>query len=676
MAGFIGLWLTGLFHISNLWRGDSDNAFPVIAGNAILHGNFLLKGYYLSSLVTYYPVDLYLNALFIKLLGFRPLLIHIVPFFIYLALIAVAYLYVREPYVSYNNRIKTGEKYNNSEINNTNINNTKTHNTDIHNDNAHTNKTNAINRVNKLKIVNMHKDKNYRKISAAGILMIFLFLGLPVKAFAFFMLQELHGSTIVISLIAILLFNRFLKVKSGGFIFLATGAAVLAIDALNDNLSLIICAAPLFAVLFLYYYKNTAAAAQQTFSYIKNRYFYAMAAIISAVLIKEAAVHLIANMGGFKVSRALPVAFIHLRKISENIYFYFDGLLRLFDINFFGKMLFSESAFLTLSKFIILAAVFGLVIYALIAKIKENYSNAINLILIKKTGTIVRPEAKNIESELKPEQESGSGTGSKLESGSWSESGLKPESKLKPKSESENSGFKSEDKAGSLKFDAADKDFIDFTLSAAVIFLSAAFLLSDIAISRASARYLTPVAVYALILSFRIVPGYIFKYIEKTKFKIVAAFIIVVYMAAFINQAMYPIPKSPFRPLGKWLLKHHLNYGYGSYCDAGIITLMTDGKVKVRQTLFNSSYSDKLVQYKWLSKTGWYKKKGFFVIYSEHFIYGSINKRLIIKEFGKPGKIYIEDFQGTIGRAYGRPAGKNTMPPYVILIYNKGINID
>lgn len=618
-AGFIGLWLTGLFHISNLWRGDSDNAFPVIAGKAILHGNFLLKGYYLSSLVTYYPVDLYLNAIFIKLLGFRPLLIHVVPFFIYLALIAVAYLYIREPYVSYNN-----------------------------------------------------KNKNYRQISAAGIMMIFLFLGLPVKAFAFFMLQELHGSTIVISLIAILLFNRFLKVKSGGFIFLTSGAAVLTIDVLNDNLSLIICAAPLFAVLFLYYYlyyyRNTAAAAQQTFSYIKNRYFYAMAAIISAALIKEAAVHLISNMGGFKVSRALPVAFIHLRKISKNIYFYFDGLLRLFDINFFGKMLFSESAFLTLSKFIILAAVFGLVIYVLIAKIKENYSDTINSILIKKIGTTGISEAKNIESELKPAQESGSGSGS----ASWSESGLKSESKSK----SENSEFKSKDKADGSKFDTANKDFIDFTLSAAVIFLSAAFLLSDIAISRASARYLTPVAVYALILSFRIVPGYIFKYIEKTKFKIVAAFIIVVYAAAFINQAMYPIPKSPFRPLGKWLLKHHLNYGYGSYCDAGIITLMTDGKVKVRQAQFNGSNSDKLTQYKWLSKTGWYKKKGFFVIYSEHFIYGRINKRLIIKEFGKPSKIYIEDFQGTIGRAYGRPAGKNTMPPYVILIYNKGISID
>ena len=63
-----GLWLIALFHISNLWRGDSDNAFPIIAGNAILRGNFLLKGYYLSSLVTYFPVDLYLNALFIRIL--------------------------------------------------------------------------------------------------------------------------------------------------------------------------------------------------------------------------------------------------------------------------------------------------------------------------------------------------------------------------------------------------------------------------------------------------------------------------------------------------------------------------------------------------------------------------------------------------------------------------------
>ena len=93
-----GLWLIALFHISSLWRGDSDSAFPVIVGRAILHGNFLLKGYYLSSLVTYYPLDLYLNAAFIKILGFRTVLIHIVPIFIFLTLIAVAMIYVNDAY--------------------------------------------------------------------------------------------------------------------------------------------------------------------------------------------------------------------------------------------------------------------------------------------------------------------------------------------------------------------------------------------------------------------------------------------------------------------------------------------------------------------------------------------------------------------------------------------------
>ena len=93
-----GLWLIALFHISSLWRGDSDSAFPVIAGRAILHGNFLLKGYYLSSLVTYYPVDLYINAAFIKIFGFRTALIHIVPIFIFLTLIAVAMIYINDAY--------------------------------------------------------------------------------------------------------------------------------------------------------------------------------------------------------------------------------------------------------------------------------------------------------------------------------------------------------------------------------------------------------------------------------------------------------------------------------------------------------------------------------------------------------------------------------------------------
>lgn len=57
-------------------------------------------------------------------------------------------------------------------------------------------------------------------------------------------------------------------------------------------------------------------------------------------------------------------------------------------------------------------------------------------------------------------------------------------------------------------------------------------------------------------------------------------------------------------------------------------------------------------------------------------MYGGIDKGSIIKTFGKPSRIYVEDFQGAISKAHGT-AAKNIMPPFVITIYvyNKGIKV-
>ena len=544
-AALFILWLIALFHISNLWRGDSDSAFPVIAGRAVLHGNFLLHGYYLSSLVTYYPVDLYLNAAFIKIFGFGTVLIYIVPIFIFLALIVVAIIYVKE-------------RFNN---------------------------------------------KNDGPSLKIGIFMLFIFLALPVGAFAFFMLQELHGSTIVLSLITILLFSKFIKRKVGGYIYLFFGFVLLTITLINDNLALVIAVIPLLAALSVFYYADfKGRTAGETAGGIKKTsYLFAFLAVILAVASKKIIISIIRGSGGFRLAPiGLPIAFVRLKYLTKNIYFFFSALFRLFEANFFGKNLLSVFTFLSMAKFIIIGTVFIFLFYKIAARF-----------LKKPTG----------------------------------------------------------EEGGRLNFN----DFIDLTLLFGIIFLSAAFLLSNIALSKASARYLAPVIVYGLILAFRNIPAPVSKYYDRISFKIIGAVIIVVYTSSFIYAALTPIPKSPFRPLGKWLFKHNLTYGYGSYWDLGVITLMTKGKVKIRQVY--APYN-KVTQYKWLSKTSWYKKKGFFVIYTKNFIYGNISKETIINTFGKPFQVYTEDFQGTIGKIYGGRAGKNSMPPYVIMVYKKGIRID
>ena len=556
---FFVLWVLALFHISNLWRGDSDNAFPVIAGSAILHGNFLLKGYYLSSLVTYYPVDLYLNAVFIKILGFRTVLIHIVPIFIFLTLIAVAMIYVNDAY-----------------------------------------------------------DRKHEGLSfKIGIIMLFVFLAMPTGAFAFFMLQELHGSTIVLSLITILLFNKFIKKKADGYsyTYLLLGFIVLAITLTNDNLAFIIAVIPLLAALAVFYYadfKRTTALnyisnTGKTKSVIKkNVYLFSFIAVILSAAAKKIIIETIRELSGFRLAPVgLPIAFVRLKYLPKNIYFFIGGLLRLFNANFFGKYLFNKFTFIILAKFVIAWSVLIYMAYVITVKFKKR---------LKET---------NINED-------------------------KPENNF--------------------------INFIDLTLLFGILFLTAAFLFSDIALSKASARYLTPVIVYWLILAFRNIPAAVSKYYKRVSFKIIGAIIIVVYSSSFIYAALTPIPKTPFRPLVYWLEKHGLKYGYGSYFDSGVITLTSDNKIKVRQVV--SGINGKIVQYKWVSNENWYKNNAFFVIYSEHFIYGGIDKTSVINTFGKPSKVYVEDFQGTIGKAYGRPDGKYTMPPYVIMVYKNGIRID
>ncbi len=534
------LWLSALFHISNLWRGDSDNAFALMNGYSILQGNFLLKGY--SSVYLNISADTYFYALWIKAFGFRPLLIHIIPLFQFIVLIAAAVFYVKE----------AGGN-------------------------------------------NPEDDEISTKI---GIFMLFVFLAMPVKAFAFFMLQGMHVSTIILSLIAVFILAGFLKSESGGFFRLLLSFFVLTIAIINDSLTLVVCVMPLLSVMaaFIYTAFKTGKGVK------KSRILLSALAVISAVTLKKIVVYAFVVSGRLSVKPGGPAAaFVRLRDFPRNIYLYFSGLLRLFDANFFGKNLSDKFTFISLSKF----AIISLILIYTVPKLIKKFLN-----------------------------------------------------KFKGKEGRNHEYFYS-------------KEFIDFTLLFGGIFLTLAFLLSNIPENKASARYLTPLAVYWLILSFRNIPAAVSKYYSRTGFKLTAAAVIIVYSVSFIYASLTPIPKSPERALGNWLLKRNLTHGYGSYWDSGIITLMTYGKVTVGQAapiLFNGLFH----RYDCSPEKKRYENKRFFVVYSKYFIYQGVNKQSIICRFGKPSKIYVEDFQGTSGRAYGRIAGKYSRPPYVIMVYDDG----
>ena len=520
---FFGLWLIALFHISKLWSGDSDNAYLVIAGNAIAKGNYLLHGYYLSQLDPFYSIDMFVNALFVKILGFRPLVMYTVPLFLYFFFILTASFYVL----------------------------------DLRN----------------------HDNKDGIAFKTAVFLFV-IFLIFPSRGLAFWALQEgMHLSAVIVSLAVFLLMDKFIKTRS--YLFLISAFFILTAGFANDNVNLVICAVPLIILCLFYIFKN----------YGKNDvlpYILIILSVISAALIKELIFYEIKNLGGFTtVPSRLAIAFVHLKYFAKNLYFYTNGMLNLLGIKLFGKYLFSLKTIIEIFK------TTGLIIF--IYGIKSA---------VKKINYLKK------------------------------------------------------------------ENFLDLLLLCGIFFMSFSFLISQIPVNKASSRYLMPVVIFGLLLAVRnfgfVLNGFIKK--NNLLLKFAGAFIFIVYTSSFILNSMTVLPKSPVIPLEKWLITHHLNYGYGTYWDAGIVTLETKGMVKIRQLIASEN---KIVPYRWLCNKEWYKKKGFFVIYTQHFIW--FNRQEIIDAFGKPSKIYIEDFQGTLGRAYGRSSGRGTLAPYVIMVYKKGI---
>lgn len=558
-----GLWLIAIFHISNLWRGDSDNAYLVIAGNAVAKGNYLLHGYYLSQLDPFYSIDIFINALFVKLFDFRPIVMHLAPVFLFLVFILAASFYV----------------------------------TDLKN-----------------------KDLKNKPAFKTAVFLFILFLVFPSRAFAFWSLQEgMHLSALIGSLTVFLLVDKFRKSydenngEGGGkiigkskmrpYLFLSFAFIVLVAGFSNDNVNVVICAVPLIVLSLFYILKEVFANGGKKANI--NAYIFIIAAVVAALLLKEFVFYEIKTHGGFSLAPSgLSIAFVRLKYIQKNLYFFADGILSLLGVNLFGKYLFSIKTLIEIFKI----TGFVIFIYGVAAAVKK----------------LLRPEK---------------------------------------------------------------KDFLDLLLLCGMLFMSFAFLISQMPVDRASSRYLLPVAAFGFILALRnfgysrFVNGFtgfeggkeaarkdIDKYKRDVFLKLAAVVMFLTYSGSFILNAGAVIPKSPVKPLGKWLIKHDLTYGYGTYWDSGIVTLETKGRVKIRQLI---AVGDKIVPYRWLGNKSWYKKTGFFVVYTRHFIW--FNKQAIINAFGKPSKIYVEDFQGTLGRAFGRASGRGTAAPYVIMVYKKGI---
>jgi hypothetical protein len=112
------------------------------------------------------------------------------------------------------------------------------------------------------------------------------------------------------------------------------------------------------------------------------------------------------------------------------------------------------------------------------------------------------------------------------------------------------------------------------------------------------------------------------------------------YLGGLAHDVAQPAPPPAFAPVASWLQAHHLRYGLGGYWESSIVTVQTDGQVKVRALLKLTLAPDL-----WLAKPAWYDPAGpqaNFVVLSSTpgFMNNWEPRALISKYFGRPARVY------------------------------------
>ena len=112
------------------------------------------------------------------------------------------------------------------------------------------------------------------------------------------------------------------------------------------------------------------------------------------------------------------------------------------------------------------------------------------------------------------------------------------------------------------------------------------------------------------------------------------------YLGGLAHDVVQPAAPSAFAPVASWLQAHHLRYGLGGYWESSIVTVQTDGQVKVRALLKPTLAPDL-----WLAKPAWYAPAGQqanFVVLSSTpgFMNNWEPRTLISKYFGRPARVY------------------------------------
>ncbi|MGC1676923.1 MAG: hypothetical protein WA740_05270 [Candidatus Binataceae bacterium] len=188
---------------------------------------------------------------------------------------------------------------------------------------------------------------------------------------------------------------------------------------------------------------------------------------------------------------------------------------------------------------------------------------------------------------------------------------------------------------------------------AAVILDALEYVLNDKVIGVDAARYLIPFVLFGAILAGRVGGSLI----RQTRVYYAAiGLVFVAYLFGFVRLMLQPtlLPQRE-DVLAQWLYQHGLVSGYGDYWHSSIVTLESDGKVKIRAVVF----AGRLVPYAWESKAQWYSADS-----------GEPAPNFVVIENPKRFMAAFETVSAT--RTLGLPSQTYQFQGYTIMVWDRG----
>ncbi|MDF2690419.1 MAG: putative rane protein [Gammaproteobacteria bacterium] len=189
------------------------------------------------------------------------------------------------------------------------------------------------------------------------------------------------------------------------------------------------------------------------------------------------------------------------------------------------------------------------------------------------------------------------------------------------------------------------QDWLNMFLAISIILMSIAFILSqnscnsyiDIApVDIYSGRYLIANYVFGVILAART-----FK-LQAPAWKWLAALALALNLYYFVPTLFLAPASASITPAMQWLEKHGYSYGYGSYWDSSLATVLSSNKLLVRPINYSFN-TNQIGPSFWLSDKTWYSKQSkqanSFVLFKVRSYKDRINLASLNARFGQPAQL-------------------------------------